>query len=179
MTKDTLRNEIEKIQLDLVEKTANPTTKWEDVIPEATSQILSLLEGREREARASVEIYVPVRGYEGLYEVSNLGNIRSIARGRNTGRVLKQCKQFRNYLAVSLCKNNVSKSNRVHRIVAEAFISNPEGKRTVNHKDGDPTNNNINNLEWATYSEQELHSYAVLGKVNANHPDRLAELESE
>lgn len=45
MTKDTLRNEIEKIQLDLVEKTANPTTKWEDVIPEATSQILSLLEG--------------------------------------------------------------------------------------------------------------------------------------
>lgn len=53
-----------------------------------------------------------------------------------------------------------------HRLVALAFISNPENKRTVNHIDNNPSNNDITNLEWATYSEQELHSYK-LGKVNS------------
>lgn len=122
---------------------------------------------KAREARietAARELYIPVRGFEGLYEVSNFGNVRSVVGGKRQGKVLKGGKRFRNYLSVSLCKDGVYKSYLVHRLVAEAFISNPGNRATVNHKDNDQTNNNISNLEWATHSENELHAHTK-GKV--------------
>ena len=104
-----------------------------------------------------------VRGYEGLYEVSNLGRVRSLKRATTSGVVLKQAMK-RGYMHVCLSKENRPSTKSVHRLVAEAFIANPMDKPVVNHLDGDKTNNAVSNLEWATYSENELHSYIVLGK---------------
>lgn len=90
------------------------------------------------------EIYKPVKGYH--YEVSNTGQIRNI----RTGRILKQEINRYGYCQVCLCKNGIPKKFRVHRLVALAFIPNPNGLPEVNHKDECKTNNRIDNLEWCT-----------------------------
>ena len=109
------------------------------------------------------------------YEVSNYGNVRRldslvIQSGINykyKGRVLKQeiCK---GYKRVSLSKGKIIKRFQVHRLVSLYFLNNLENKPCVNHKDGNKFNNHIENLEWVTYSENEIHSYSVLGKINHN-----------
>lgn len=109
------------------------------------------------------EIFIPVRGYEGLYEVSNRGNVRSIYRGRNTGRLLVQ--SINNGYPFVTLSNGKSLTRTVHRLVAEAFLSNPDNKPTVNHKDGNRSNNSLENLEWATRSEQQIHAFHVLGTI--------------
>lgn len=68
------------------------------------------------------------------------------------------------YYCVNLCKNGKAKKHLVHRLVAEAFIPNPENKKTVNHKDGNKLNNSFENLEWNTYSENNLHKHRILKK---------------
>ena len=95
-----------------------------------------------------------VVGYEGLYEVSSTGEVRNA----RTLVVLKQsvCNGYRR---VNLWKGNKYKTKKVHRLVAEAFIENHLGKRTVNHIDGDKTNNSVENLDWATYGENTKHAY--------------------
>ena len=93
------------------------------------------------------EKWRPVVGYEGLYEVSNFGRIRRI-------RIVVQTRKKHGYMQVSLKDSGgARKSLRVHRIVAEAFIPNPEGKPQVNHRDENPENNRADNLEWATAEE--------------------------
>ena len=114
------------------------------------------------------EIFVPVRGADGYYEVSNFGNVRSVKGGRRSGRLLKASRRtLRGYMVVSLCKDGRTQSASVHRLVAKAFISNPEHKPCVNHKDGNPSNNHVDNLEWVTYAENEGHALYVLGKRNS------------
>lgn len=108
------------------------------------------------------EIWKSVKGYEGLYEVSNLGRVRSIDRivrcnsGINIikGCILKQYLEKKGYLRVHLCNKQIGKHFLVHRLVAEAFIPNPDNKPTVNHINHDRTDNRVENLEWATFSEQ-------------------------
>ena len=112
------------------------------------------------------EIYLPVKNYEGCYEVSNLGNIRSVDRLVPDGRIDK----FRKlngkklsyskgaYYSVSLSKNKIKKRYLVHRIVCEAFLPKIENKNIVNHKDSNTYNNNVENLEWCTTKENCLHS---------------------
>ena len=109
------------------------------------------------------EIWESVKGYEGLYEVSNLGRVRTLKRATTSGVVLKQAVKH-GYMHVCLSKDGKPSTKRVHRLVAEAFIANPMDKPVVNHIDGDKTNNAVSNLEWATNSENELHSFRVLGK---------------
>lgn len=103
------------------------------------------------------EKWKPVRGYEGLYEVSNLGSVRSLPRQagkfRIKGRVLKQAKGRTGYLLVGLSKDGITKTVGVHRLVAEAFVENPEHKETVNHINEDKADNRANNLEWLTLRE--------------------------
>lgn len=103
------------------------------------------------------EIWLPVEGYEEFYEVSSLGRIRSLDRvfidkcGNEkhlTGRILKQNHGTNGYLSVQFSVNDVKQRRMVHRVVAKAFIPNPENLPEVNHKDEDKYNNRIDNLEW-------------------------------
>ena len=118
-----------------------------------------------------MEIWKDVRGYEGLYEVSNRGRIRSIERrveyfnpkyNKITShtvapRIKKATKKDNDYMIATLYKGNKGTQVYIHRAVAEAFIPNPEGKPTVNHIDCNRANNTLENLEWSTYKEQEKH----------------------
>jgi hypothetical protein len=78
--------------------------------------------------------------------------------------LLKQTRLPNGYLQVSIMNNGKCESKLVHRLVAQSFLNNEHNKPCVNHKDGNKENNNITNLEWCTYSENELHSYRVLNK---------------
>jgi len=103
-----------------------------------------------------MEKYINIENHNG-YQVSNLGNIKSLKKGKEC---IKKSKVTRNgYLRIRLCQKSIKKYYSVHRFVALAFIPNPENKRCVNHKDGNKLNNNLNNLEWCTHSENSLHSF--------------------
>ena len=91
---------------------------------------------------------------------------------KNTGRFLKQENMKRGYKRVTLSHKGTIRRFSVHRLVAMRFIPNPESKPCVNHKDGVPINNHVSNLEWCTYSENERHSYDVLGKQVPKGIDR-------
>ena len=95
----------------------------------------------------SVEIWKPVVGFEGLYEVSNFGRVKSLKRNTATDRLLKP-HNTKKYLQVCLCKNGVKADKLIHRLVAEAFIPNPDNLPEVNHKDENKLNNAVSNLEW-------------------------------
>lgn len=145
-------------------------TKW--IKLEASDILKSFAKAlHEAEVRAQ-EIFIPVRGAEGLYEVSNTGKIRSVLGGRRKGVELKQ--SLRNkaanktYYIVSLVINGRPKTVTVHRLVAKAFISNPNEKPCVNHIDGNRLNNDVGNLEWVTYQENEQHAFEKLGKISWN-----------
>lgn len=103
------------------------------------------------------EIYRDVVGFEGLYWVSNHGAVK------NGRKILRATATRTDYKEVHIQKGNYKNTARVHRLVAEAFIPNPENKREVNHKDGDKLNNHANNLEWVTSKENREHSIRVLG----------------
>lgn len=107
------------------------------------------------------EKWKPVHGYEGYYEVSNLGNVRGVDRvvkdkSGNTrlvrGRKIAKSTHYRNgYMSVMLSRDCEQKRFTVHRLVAEAFVSNPHGYPEVNHKDENKENNAAENLEWCTH----------------------------
>lgn len=134
------------------------------------------------------EIWKPIEGYEGLFEVSDRGNVRSLDKYDRNGRFWKGKTLSKNvvssgYHRVVLCVNNCSKHMYVHRLVADAFIPNPENKETVNHKDGDKTNNAVDNLEWATQGENIKHSFRELGhkksRAQLGKPHVLRKLTDE
>ena len=92
------------------------------------------------------EIWRDIKDYEGHYQVSNWGRVKSIKFGKE--KILKLIKDKDGYLQVTLCKNNIKKVYKVHRLVAEAFIDNTDKLPQVNHKDENKLNNNVENLEW-------------------------------
>jgi len=111
------------------------------------------------------ELWKDIEGYEGLYQISVFGDVKSLPKRVFSGsvyywskeRILKPIR-LGNYLGVQLCKNGEHKKHYIHRLVAKAFIPNPLNKKEVNHIDGNRYNNNVKNLEWVTRKENEIHA---------------------
>ena len=110
------------------------------------------------------EIWKPILGFEGYYEVSNLGRVRSVDRYNSRGRFCSS--RFispglagRGYFQIHLYKDNKSYNRYVHRVVAEAFIPNPKNLEQVNHIDGNKLNNHVSNLEWCTNTENNQKAW--------------------
>ena len=102
-------------------------------------------------------MYKDIKGFEGHYKACSNGTIVSVKNGKV--KELSILNRGLGYKSVNLCISNKAKSYSVHRLIAEAFIPNIENKPTVNHKDGDKANNSVDNLEWATYSENNKHAH--------------------
>lgn len=105
------------------------------------------------------EVWKPIAGYEGLYEVSNFGRVRNAAKAHCArGGILKPMADAAGYCRINVYKSGKMAHKLVHRIVAESFVENPHNKFEVNHKDGNKANNDAANLEWVTPKENVKHS---------------------
>jgi hypothetical protein len=117
------------------------------------------------------EIYKDVVGYEGIYQVSNLGNVKRILLSRGVhwnhanGNILKPFKETNGYLQIGLLRNGKRKYFMHHRLIAQAFIDNPNNYPCINHINGIKTDNRIENLEWCTHSQNIIHAYST-GLIN-------------
>ncbi len=127
------------------------------------------------------EIWKDIQGYEGCYKVSNFGNVRALKREYclngvkrlTEDKILKKRNSTDGYLRVAITLDGKRKDVGIHRLVAMAFINNPENKLEVNHKDGIKTNNHVSNLEWATRREQMKHAYDMgLNSIVKNMENR-------
>lgn len=108
------------------------------------------------QATLELQIWKPVVGYEALYEVSHLGNVRKVA----TGYIMQPSVTNRGYISYKLSKDGTNFGYFGHRMVALAFLPQPEGKTQVNHKDCNKLNNFVGNLEWCTAKENIEHAAA-------------------
>lgn len=136
------------------------------------------------------EIWKSVKGYEGLYEVSNFGKLKGLKRTINQGKchrtweehIVKFGVDGDGYFRTNLAKDGVNKTVKVHRLVAEAFIPNPLNLPEVNHIDGNKQNNNVKNLEWCTRSENLKHAVKIGlkrldGEFNPSHKLTIEQAE--
>ena len=128
------------------------------------------------------EEWRPVVGYEGLYEVSNMGRVKSVERMKWNGkgyqkipeRILKTIENIWGYLLVNLYQDGKMKSCSVHRLVATAFLPNPYNLPVINHRDENKQNNIVSNLEWCTYSHNNTYNDRAkkIGEKQRNDPKR-------
>jgi len=127
----------------------------------------TLLGRRNAIINGNFDVWHDVVAYEGLYQVSDQGEVKALERVRGQGhihpeKIISGWTTQQGYQKVSLTDLEGKTSDHfIHRLVARAFISNPENKRCVNHIDGDKQNNLLDNLEWSTHSENEIHAYQI------------------
>ena len=117
-----------------------------------------------------METWKKIAGYEGMYEVSDLGRVKSLKHGKE--KILKPQKINNGYLLVDLYKDGHKKQKYIHRIVAEAFIQNPQCLETVNHRDEVKTNNAASNLEWMSPADNVAYSQPQLAKRSVQMFDK-------
>lgn len=133
------------------------------------------------------EFWKEIKGYEGLYQVSNYGRVKSLY--WNNERIMKTAKGKDGYLLVQLWKNKKGKMYSVHRLVAQAFIPNPDNLPIINHKDEKPSNNHVENLEWCDYiynnnygttkqrradkQSKTVYQYNLKGEFVAEYPSTM------
>ena len=127
------------------------------------------------------EIWKDIKGYEGLYQISNFGNVKRI-KGINSryydGYVLNTSDNGQGYKLVGLSKNKKRTNHYIHRLVAEAFIDNPQQYKEINHIDNNKSNNKVQNLEWCDRSYNVKYSYKqgrlpqknMIGRIGEKHP---------
>lgn len=122
------------------------------------------------------EIWKDIKGFENLYQVSNLGRIKSLGNKSNHKRdiIMKQTLNYKGYLQLCLRKDNKSYHFVVHRLVAGAFIPNPDNLPQVNHISGIKTDNSVSNLEWCNNSYNQLHANKM--GLNKNRIKRVKEV---
>ena len=120
-----------------------------------------------------MEIWKDIEGYEGLYQISNMGNVKSLNYNR-TGKekILKSGKNKDNYLRVCLYKNGKQKKCLVHRLVAEVFIPRIEGKEFVDHINGIRDDNRIDNLRWCTHQENDNFPLSIKHRSEAQKGEK-------
>lgn len=112
------------------------------------------------------EIWIDIQGYEGLYQISNIGRVKSLERlskfnnsvGLKKEKILKPFKDSKGYYRIKLSKNAIESTKKIHRLVAFAFLDNLENKPEVNHINGIKDDNRFDNLEWVTSSENTIHA---------------------
>ena len=116
------------------------------------------------------EIWKDINGYEGLYQISNLGSVKSLKdnHGNYTEEIRNGTPNNKGYLIIDLYKNGKRKHYSIHRLVAQAFIPNPDNLPIVNHKDENKENNNVDNLEWCTYEYNNNY-----GTINKRHSETM------
>lgn len=129
-----------------------------------------------------MEEWKDIPGFEGYYQASNLGRIKRLERSIRWGKnncirvfpeiIMVPCYLPKGYTYVGFNILTFKKSFRIHRLVAQTFIPNPENKPEVNHKNGIKDDNRVVNLEWATSSENAKHSYDVLGRIHVSKIDK-------
>lgn len=127
------------------------------------------------------EQWKPITGYEGHYEVSNKGNVKSLKYKKH--RILKPS-EWQGYKKIKLVMEGIEKTFKIHRLVAKAFVKNPEDKPMVNHKDGNKGNNIYTNLEWTTNAENIKHAYdneliSIKKKMRSAKPKAVLQIDKE
>ena len=145
--KKILLAEIDKLSLAAQEVLRELLTEYNKMIPK-------LIDFTEEELKS--EMWCDIIGYEGLYQISTLGRVKSF---HNGGERILKLQISSGYYRVNLNKNGNNKNFRVHILVAKAFIPNPKNKPVVNHKDLNPLDCRVSNLEWSTYSENTKHAW--------------------
>lgn len=129
------------------------------------------------------ELWRVIKGYEGIYEVSSAGRVRSLGRNVRFGnqsrqveaRVMAEEQHYRGYLRVGLSRKGVTTHHFIHRLVADAFLKNDDNLPVVNHKDRNKKNNDVSNLEWVSYSENSQHYIADdLAKKSISTPQKAS-----
>ena len=135
-----------------------------------------------------MEKWKDIKSFEGIYQVSNFGRVKSLPRKQWNGRIywtskekiLKQTKDKRGYLLIGLHNNNKLITAKVHRLVGIHFIPNPQNKPEINHKNGIKIQNDVENLEWATSSENNKHAYDTkLRKSSKGEKNTLSKLTNK
>lgn len=121
------------------------------------------------------EIWKDISGYEGLYQVSNLGRVKSLGNRSNHKKPMIKSLQNRNgYYSITLYKNSKTKTTGVHRLVAEAFIPNPDNLPEVNHKDENKLNNRVDNLEWCNKKYNINYGHSAVNRRIQNRERGLS-----